>query len=217
MKIGWMFLNYKDLLPVDGLTPISTIKNTTEFFKSNSEIPMCPAFGGYFKNTWTITAPVDIEFQCIDGDIKTNSPYIVQRLTTDSDIITIPLFYIFVSDKDVMVESTPAFMYTGDIQTKMRFIPGTFNISKWLRPIDFSAQILSTEVITIKKGDPLFYVRFITEEKVELEQITDSTKKSEIYELVMRCTQYKFKCPRQSLKSLYMVGKEWIGKRKWFS
>jgi hypothetical protein len=211
MKIGWYFLNVEKL-PVEGTAPDSTFKDVAQTFDKSSEVLICPAVHEYFKNTFLIRSPVDIEFQhdLSTNTLRTTSKYVVSRPFKDRDILTFPIRYMFVSDSSVTFESIPAFMHNTEAQTKLRMIPGSFDIGKWIRPVDFTAQSLTSDVIKIKQGDPLYYVRFMTDEKVELEHITDPARIEKIHKVMLQCTGYKFKCPGNSLKSLYKIAENWI-------
>lgn len=175
MNIKWYFLNY-DNLPTNGSPPEPAFKNIIKTFDNNSEVLICPAVGNYFKNTWIIKSPVDIEYQYFNNILTTNSKYVTSRPHKDRDILTFPLRYVFVSKESVVLESFPAFMFNTEAQTKLRMIPGSFNIGKWIRPVDFTAQSLTSDVVKINKGDPLFCIRLLTDEKVELEQVTDQNE-----------------------------------------
>lgn len=222
MKIGWYYLNVNNL-NIQAVPPEPAFKSVAREFP-NSEIPICPAVGNYFKNTWVIRCPVDLDLDC---DLEHNKITIVgpktpdelalvtNRKDHDQDILSLALRYIFVSDESVILESIPAFMYTSEVQTKLRFIPGSFDIHRWIRPVDFSAQILQSGRIKINQGDPLFYIRIVTDENVELINIADRNKQKDLWDIIVKCTKYKFECPRKSLKNLYIVAENWIASRQW--
>ena len=54
-------------------------------------------------------------------------------------------------------------------RSNINIIQGEFDISKWIRPVEFSFEIIDkTKPLIFKRGDPLFYVRFATDETVKL-------------------------------------------------
>jgi hypothetical protein len=208
MKINWFFLNYNKL-PVPGVAPVPAFKTITHNFVEDTEIPRCPAITGYFKNTWLITSPVDITFQYKDNVLRTNSPYIKARTERDTNMLTMPLNYLFVCDESVLIESLPAFMHRTPAQTDLALIPGTVDIGQWTRTLDYTAQILTDKIITIRAGDPLWYIRFVTDQRVELNEITDASKQDELTKLVVKSTNYKVTNPGNSLQALYTMAKDW--------
>ena len=208
MKINWFFLNYNKL-PLPGVAPVPAFKTIKHNFVKDTEIPRCPAITGYFKNTWLIISPVDITFQYKDNILRTNSPYIKSRTQLNTNMLTIPLNYLFVCDESVLIESLPAFMHRTPAQTDLALIPGTFDIGQWTRTVDYTAQILTDDIVSIRAGDPLWYIRFVTDKCVELNEITDASKQDDLTKLVIKSTNYKVTNPGNSLQSLYQVAKTW--------
>jgi len=91
-------------------------------------------------------------------------------------------------------------------------IPGTFNISKWIRCIDFSAEIKDEKKpVKIKKGDVLFYVRFKTKDdsKVELERVPYTV---ELKYATTACFSVKNHIKNLPLKILYKMAEPFLSK-----
>jgi hypothetical protein len=191
----------------------------------NREVPdptnsytSCPAFLDYYKNVYLVRSPVNIEivydqntnglaihpqkqdfydkFIKHRGDPKTKqSPFLMSFL----------IYYLFITDESCIIEQLPVTFHDNSVASKIRVISAAFDIGKWFRPIEFSFEFLNKdEPLIIKRGDPLYYVRFIPSNggKVRLEKklIPD-----EVSRTVKSCTSLKFGLPRQSLKTLYKL------------
>jgi hypothetical protein len=122
---------------------------------------------------------------------------------------------VFVADEDIIIESLPAMMHDSETLRNIRVIPGTYNIHRWVRPLDFTFEILDpSKPLEFKRGDPLFYVRFIDPKgrKVELERI-DQTE--EILKTMYGMVVLKNYISKLSLDKLYDMAHDWIKNRKW--
>ena len=92
-------------------------------------------------------------------------------------------------------------------------IPGTMNIHKWIRPVDFTFEIIDLDQpLHLKRGDPLFAVKFKTSEKVNLTHIEYSKDLKHITEA---CLASKTYVPRKSLKYRYKMAERWLTGRRW--
>lgn len=90
-----------------------------------------------------------------------------------------PSPYVFVSDNHVEVEQLMPMV--GDLtRLNWRLIPGRFNIYAWQRPLNWAFEWdIRNGDLTIRMGDPLYWVRFYDErgaliEDPEILQITPS-------------------------------------------
>jgi hypothetical protein len=176
-------------IEVAGIDPVPALKHISSTRNKNNDdrhFISCPAFVDFFKNTYYILSPYD-EHIVIDrqngNTIAVNEfsqkmfdTYVLNRgkwiHNSEPYQLSLPPRIVFWSDESVVMESFPALQSTS-VHNNIMPIPGTFNISKWIRPIDFTFEIIDdTKPIIIKRGDPLFCVRFLTEngERVELER-----------------------------------------------
>ena len=161
----------------------------------------CPAFLDSCKNTFVIKSPWTFKVN-IDRKNKyvlTSLPqYIYDEFVqnraheiSDNDpyLISLPPRYVFYSYDDIEMEIIPCFL-TNTIEN-LRVIPGRYNISKWIRPMDFACEIIDdTKEINFKENDPIFYVRFYTKnkEKVILERVEQSPR---LKKTMQACIQLK--------------------------
>jgi hypothetical protein len=239
VKVGWFPFVHNEGKPADSFGYFSEWQNVAVqppelAYKSiaadreNSDILPCPAIQGYFKNTYLIRSPIDFvltpkvdakTFSIDRFDQKFYIEWVIRRpgdfVNPKRPICTLGPKLVFVADEDVIIESLPAMMHDSETLRNIRVIPGTYNIHRWMRPLDFTFEILDPSVpLEFKRGDPLFYVRFIDPKgrKVELERIeqTDDIIKT-MYGMVV----LKNYIPKLGLDKLYDMAHDWIKNKKW--
>ena len=183
----------------------------------------CPAFVDFIKNTYVIKSPFNIQIYVnrktkslkINGVPETIiNKFIINRIHMSGEkspaVLTLPPSYIFYSDDDVQIETIHAFMETNDSVSNLMLIPGTYNISKWIRAVDFSFEVKNDiKIIDIKKDDVLFYVKFKTknESKVELERVPMTV---ELNRAMLSCVYVKNSISNLSLKTLYTMAESFM-------
>ena len=162
----------------------------------------CPAHVNYTKNIFCLPQPFDIDVVIENGqliDVAKNkasnlnhfyqmkAPSLVGKNT-----INIYSNWIFFSEEPLILESMPAFMHNTGLQNSGFYVPGTFDISKWFRPLEGAIQLWDG-VTTIKcnAGDPLFYARFMTDEKIRLRRFNLTPEIREISKACMHVKRYK--------------------------
>lgn len=190
----------------------------------------CPAFRDYYKNMYMVRSPISIT---ISYDRKTDSLQITpqdqkfydnyirprgrQRGSNDPFLMSIAVQYLFLADAKCFIEQLPVTYHEASVASKIRLIPGTFDISQWYRPVEFAFEILDdTNPLAIKRGDPLFYVRFVTDDKVSLKykEVDSKTR-----EAVNACLTVKEGARQLDLHTLYTLAlrvkdKLWFNKKK---
>lgn len=182
----------KKLYPSDALfiEPINFLKYLTSENKRKSLYLQCPAFQDFFKNTFLILSPIDITIRYfknedrlwINGSEGINQEFfdklvLSRKLEINSEydkylLTIIGISMTFFSEKSIEMEVLPSFMaHTGS--RNFNIIPGKFNIGKWIRPVEFAFEFIDEDTpVIIKRGDPLFAVRFSPDDntKVELQR-----------------------------------------------
>lgn len=171
-------LNEFSLVPLESVLKDVTNNRQALYIK-------CPAFTDYYKNCFLVRAPFDIDIEVKKNNegikyfsLKNSTQefcnsYIVDRNKINSlfSMMSIEWGYVFYSEKSVFIEQIPAIlhMHEADFLKNIMLIQGTFDISKWYRPLHYAFEIIDdTKPIVIKRGDPLFYVRFRTDDKINL-------------------------------------------------
>ena len=216
-KIGWE--NFVFFQPINLLADlIKTRTNSTRYLK-------CPAFQDYYKNTFIIKSPVDIKLNINkDGEnFHINSPNNTQEffdrfihVRHDENklylTLSIQIQYVFISKDSVMVEVLPTNFHNTSFRGNINLIGGTFDISKWYRPVDFTFEVIDgCNTIDIKRGDPLMYVRFNTNNKVKLEE---QEYNEELIQTVNACLDTKYYKPNNTMQENYNIAEKVINKIK---
>ena len=208
-KIGWTTWFEKQPLTVD-LIPLNyygwseltyfepekleTWKDSTNGFMK------CPAFLNYNSQTWVLKSWIDVEltWDANNGVLNSNLPFEQHQsmirlhsadftIGVDRPIVAINCSYLFVADKTTLVEFLPP--YNHDV-TEMRLMPGSFNISGWQRPIMPTFEML-TDKLTIKRGQPLAYIRFRSEDLKDSFKLEKLDRTPELEHLVRSCVSVK--------------------------
>jgi hypothetical protein len=232
--IYWNFYPYpngENMLDLVGIEPTPLLPELakTRNALDDNHYMKCPAFQDYYKNTYVIRCPMDIT---ISYDKQRNflsiypqnqniyDNFIRPRITAagkdDPFLLSFALLHLFIADKSCMIEQLPANLHTSDFLSRTNVVPGTFDIAKWFRPIEFAFEVSDfTEPLKLKRGDVLFYFRFIPSDggKVELKQteFDEST-----INITKRCLALKDIQPKQVLDFLYTIATKYKNKL-WFN
>lgn len=196
------------------------------FVSKNSEnlnLLRCPSVRDYLQNVFIIRSPLDFTLKIDDNKLKIlndrqnyKEPYELYDLSVmgeykspdrgklyDTNCIDIGFQYYFINQKDDVI------MQSIDIPlwfNKVTNVPGEFNISKWVRPTNFTFFTDKKEV-SFSRGEPLYAVKFITknQEKIKLKKITDLERINKISLYQHQSTSIKRFLPNLSLNSVYEI------------
>jgi hypothetical protein len=188
--------------------PIEAFKNRMGL------ISMCPAHLHSTSNYFEIRSPIDIEIEWRDKQVYIHNLEAkrVREIVADRRheigpidplMCTFYFQYLFwCEEKDVILETVPAFF---EKETPpFHVIPGRYNIHRWRRPVDYTIEFKTNEgSYKIKRGDPLFYVKFTSSNIYESFKLQRTEVTEEIKESVSSCIFLKNWCPRLSLKKMY--------------
>ena len=154
--------------------PTALSKDVIELRK-NVVFLKCPAHTDFMKNTFVFKSPIDINIE-----IDVNAEYanvwcdnIEQPLfnkiidlrflnakevgSSPYPIIGIDFLNTFKCDQSLIMSITPAHLHYNEFTTKASLIPGSFDISKWTRPVECVFEVKNShEKIQIKKAFGLF-------------------------------------------------------------
>jgi hypothetical protein len=210
---GPMFAAYNLLV----MEPESVLKS--EYNGVTAKYTKCPAFINALKNTYVVRSPIDVEFTInkVENWVNFTTPekppvnILVPRFGEDdvennrycASLNIAP--FVFYSDSSVEMQLIPAFF---ENQLPLKVVCGKFNIGKWKRPIEYAFELQTpVQSISIKRGDPLFYLQFITEkdETVVLKRVEETEKDR------LECaenTTLKFLYAQKSLAFMYGLRKK---------
>ena len=196
-----------DLVPLSRSFRERKDEPTTDFIK---EYLMCPALTDTMKDTFVIPSPLDINFfkneqgeitvsaggPLANQDFFWDKTYKTEGQSENSVQFLNDYYITLFADKPTMLEFTPPYMHS----SKLYGFAGRYDIHSWLRPLSFVLE--TTEPVSIKKGEPLAYVRFITDHRIKIVYVDTDHRYQQISN---RCTRYKGIKEGSSLRELYNI------------
>ena len=168
----------------------------------------CPAFQNNVKNTFVVRNSIDMSIAighdsilpADDASQDAATFWINKASSRNINVANFHLNYIFFSE-DLEISTCPAYLHDTDFQSKLTYIPGTFNIGKWFRPIEGAFEVKEPNaVLNLHNGDPMYYIKCHTDDKIKFVRF-DFTPK--LYQMTMGCMNYKKLKLHSSLKFLY--------------
>jgi len=203
-----MFLAYSD--------PVNVFHDLSK--KINKENKMdnflnCPAFVNVSKNTFMFTSPTNVDLTFLDDRIRNNmSEHIPFNQKTfiykspsllNARTVRLAANWIFFSEDDLFIESMHPYMHETSVTNYGFYVPGSFNISKWFRQLEYAFQMKEgCNEFKVSQGDPLLYVKFNTDEKIELKKFNLSDK---LFDMSMSCVRLKSYWRQRQLSKLYDI------------
>lgn len=201
------------LEPVPLLKYLLDTRPNLEYLKCYSILDVC-------KNTFVVLSPFDLTITVNPttkflkvAEFETNfyNRMCMNRGPTDRGyLLSMPPEFVFYSKEDVMAEVMPTQLI--DLPKNTAFISGRLNISKWIRPINWTFELVNGAThLEVKRGDPLFAVRFTpkNDDTVKLEQVPFT---ADLHRVVKACTQVKGVMPRTPLHKLYSIAESYINR-----
>ena len=196
-------------------SPISVLSLLRQKYKDDAGVNpyfRCPAAQDELKNYFAIRADADLSFKFNkENGIEIKSPtrfdpnfaFIVR--SKKNQFCSLNSSYIFFSEEDVEITQFPAFFEDNSFVKNTQLTVGKFNVSKWFRPFDctFFLKSKENEIINIKRGDILFYIKVNTNKKVKFKEFI-YTQKHHIF--VNSCTvvkEFQYNTPLNILYSLF--------------
>lgn len=150
------------------------LKNVTEIGRSYHR---CPAVQDYVKNVFELRSPVDFEIIRNPDGVGFHTNHYSQDFwndfvyVRDNNTLSFNIFYFFIPESNLTIESSSAHFTDNDFTNKTMIIPGKFDAYRWMRPIQCSFVIKSdVDRIKINRGDPLIYIRMVTDDNIKLKK-----------------------------------------------
>lgn len=154
----------------------------------------CPAFTNSLKNTFCLQSIYDYTFEVSEDAIRSDDydqnffdRHVLVRSMKDR-VFSFQQYFTFFTDEDSlsMTGNLQPFLELNDINNRCLVVPGTFDIGKWFRNVEFSFHLKSTfSQFKITEGETYSYVKFHTDKKVNLIQYRHSEKLASILKAQM--------------------------------
>lgn len=167
--------------------PETVLKSLTKFDIKNGRYDSfikCPAFQNLAKNTYAFNFPIDSSYYYkahsshIDTiEVKPTSEHFVelnvprdQTMTLGPSIEMSLKLHMFAEEPlDVMV--TGPYLHKTEYMKSGFLTSGQFDIGQWFRTLNAEVQLYGREgEIHFKQGEPLLYVKFLTDKKINLKR-----------------------------------------------
>lgn len=176
---------------------------------STSKYMKCPAFLKYVSDTFVIRNAIEIELfwdrnnKVLSSNLGHEAHNSFVRVhwgdfdpDIDNPIVALSNSFVFVADKPVYIEIIPPF---NTIDEHIRIIPGSFNIFSWQRPVLPTFEMLENKIV-IKRGQPIAYVRFKSEDLKDNFILEKIPRSDELEHRVNSCLTLKHYQPNISWK-----------------
>ena len=135
----------------------------------------CPAFTEHLKNTFLVNAVVDYELilekERIYSPLRDQDFFDrwvrVRDVKEGACTFSAPQI-LFTSDKPLEMELKNATYHQNGFTDNATIIEGRYDIGRHFRPLESAFLFKDSKKVTVKQGQPLYYVRFNTNEKIKL-------------------------------------------------
>jgi hypothetical protein len=172
----------------------------------------CYAFKSAVKNMYCLRNPYDVDFIYERGQCRSKTPpktgidlsvtsQIKSPSVKESSTINYCVNWIFFADKPLQIQTLHPWMHNTEMSKTAYYVPGQYDISSWFRPVEGAFQLFpGKNTFTSKENEPLIYVNFLTDEKINLQKfyLTPS-----LIEHSISCTHLKHYKKFTALNSLY--------------
>lgn len=164
-------------------------------------IGSCPVVRSWYQNTFIFRSFLDLDVNYTDSSFSVNFHTNEPRMADDLYSFEGPSIIELYNDHSFVAYcEEPLIMETTQYSSDFPLAPCHFDIGQWLRSPHPAIVNPELRNLSIKRGDPMMYVRFLTEEPVEIVEC-DWTK--EIEELHMVCGKVRNVRARMGLNKLY--------------
>tara|TARA_R110002153_G_scaffold129519_2_gene278243 strand:+ start:765 stop:1505 length:741 start_codon:yes stop_codon:yes gene_type:complete len=186
-------------------------------YEGTRNVLKCYALQDHVKNTFIYRSPVSMKVTYTGDDRK----YIISGINADNQkefnlLIDNPdaesIYQLLIgfglnilSKEDSLLMSVHPANYHNTDLSRFPVITGSYDCGKWFRPIHLSILNPEEKDFEIKRGDPLFYIKFHTEDKVQLERFNMN---EEIISHVASTVEVKKYLQSTKLNKLYKLYKK---------
>lgn len=190
------FLNVVEPVPVISL--LKKLRNDTNITSDTrgGDFLKCPAVIGSIRNTYAVLSPIDLDIVWDGQSIHTKNydqdffnKFVFIRDSTKGYMSMSLSLLVFFAESSVNMRYMTASYSKTDFLKKTTLITGEYNIGDWFRPVDIGFIINEPSTVSIKKGDPLFYVKFDTDSNIVLKRFFHD---SSLEEIIQDCVRIKY-------------------------
>jgi len=177
--------------------PEKLTKNIPEYVKKSGYIH-CSALLPSMKNIYVLKAPISLNLSINLKDSilesedlnKAKNVLNMNDLSNESRVIQFNFGYIFFSENSIMLEQSHPFLHINNFTNLGNHVYGEYDISKWFRPLGAGFVLKDDGVVNvnIKRGEIYSYIKFKTDNDVELVRFEMSDK---LHKYKTSCIRFK--------------------------
>ncbi len=195
--------------------PVSIYKKVfSQNVIKNTETKFCPAVKDYFHNVYGLNSLYSYNLRCNFTDNTVTADmhgenffknHVMIRSMPDKLFSFIQRYSFFTENKSLLMSLEHPFFEQNEVTKRSIVIPGTYDIGKWFRVIDFAFHIKDDyDEFKINEDDIFYYIRFHTTEKINFVQYK-FTEKLRNYHKDSELS--KDNCPMKKLNFFYDIFK----------
>ena len=186
-------------LMADIKSPTGGANIPLDWAKAPNGVIRCPAFASSVKNTYVARSPITYSFTLdkasgtVSSDMYSQEEFdeFLELRDPTSGVVTFGFpRYAFYCEQPLVMGVGAANYHKNEFTNKATFLGAEYNIGKHLRFTETAFVAKESGTITIKENDPLFYVRFFTEEPVKLVPFLYTDKLSMYGGKVLKSNRY---------------------------
>lgn len=222
-EVFWTPLSHNNATMQNLFTAPKPLLGAVSIQRQRARYLKCPAFQETIKNEFVIHAPFDLNITINSAERTVSTDRFGQEFydtfvqnrgaqspPSNPYIVTLPPYYFFYSKDNVNIEVKDVSLLTSNSLSNIKIIPGGFNISKWIRPIEFAVEVIdSSKPIEMRAGDPLFSIRFITPNNVPV-KLTRVEESENLKNMSRACTGVKHYMPHLKLDKAYELAASYL-------
>lgn len=184
-----------------------------------SRILKCPAITNFYKNIFAIYPTYDYNFKYKDKAIR-SSLYdqeffdkVVNLRNVENGLISYndPTIVFFSESSSSVVETMPPFLHMS--KNKCQYILGSYDVGKHLRPLEIPLILKEDEEYSFDTNTPVYYVKFITQEKITFKRFNFTDELKEMVDGLLRIRNFSTKT--HSLEFFYELVERYNYKKKY--
>ena len=157
----------------------------------------CPAFQQSIKNIFKIKATHDYDFTWDSNNVSSksydqnyfNKNIIIRDANIGFLSLVTPKIFLFSDAEKLDIEVLPAIYEKKAIYEGIT-ITGEYDIANHLRALEWSFVLSKPQTVTIKTGDPLYYIKFKTDEKINFKRFYVTPQLEELQIALLRCREH---------------------------
>lgn len=161
----------------------------------------CTAYKGLTNNTYVVENPIESSYT-LDGDMQSTSKNSLSALYKREPQLNNQILFeynyplIFFAEESLEMQFTAPYFLNAPHLKYGAVTPGQYNIGSWFRPIQTEINLWENKKeFKIKKGEPLAFLNFLTNKKINFEMFHMSDDLSRIMTVCATASTWEVNVP----------------------